>query len=68
MIKRDCFKCGGNIDIKSNYIKLITMNKEKVIEECWFHLSCWGRYNQEQVEARVNETLKLGAKLIQGYV
>jgi len=62
-----CFKCGKPIHSKSNYLKLITMNEEKVVEELWFHLSCpncWGDYNSERFNQRMNEMMANGLNAI----
>ena len=60
-----CFKCKGKIYPNSNYLKLITMNDAKVVEEVWFHLpSCWQEFNQEKVNQRFKDILNVGARLI----
>ncbi len=60
-----CFRCGRKIDLDLNYLKLITMNESKVIEEVWFHLPlCWQEYNDFRFQHRLQEHLTFGTKLI----
>ena len=55
-----CYRCGKKIDLESNYLKVITMNKKKTIEEIWFHLPCWQDFNQDKVTARLQGIVRKG--------
>ena len=57
-----CFRCGKKILPKENYNKIITMWDGKVIEECWFHQSCWQEFNQEKVNERMQQIAQIGLK------
>jgi len=62
-----CFRCKGKIYPYNNYLKLITMNNNKVYEEVWFHIipNCWGDFNQDKINERMKQIARIGMTALQ---
>ena len=60
-----CYKCNKEINKFEKYISLITYDKGIIIEQADFHFpSCWQEFNQEKVNQRFKDILKVGVGLI----
>jgi hypothetical protein len=61
---KKCFKCGKEINKEDNYISLISYNLGEIIEQCDFHLICWGDYNNDRLQKRMFELAKKGMDML----
>jgi hypothetical protein len=55
-MKIKCIFCQKKIDTKKErYVNLKTLDKEKTIEDLFFHINCWRAYfNQKVQEKSIN--------------
>jgi len=57
--KKDCLKCGFEIDLdKERYVLLGTFEKKKIIEEAYFHISCWKLHFEEKARQKAEIVVK----------
>jgi hypothetical protein len=65
---KTCYKCKKKIKEKEHHIDLITNVDGKVYNAYYFHILCWGEFNQEKVNERIKQMSGLGMDMIKNII